>query len=389
MTEGPKYKLWALRLQKLRGQRLQGIPSQGCLCTTVFAWLGWLLVRIFKVGKELYLVFEPENPAQPHTPEIKDALGELASRSCLETGEQVLKVHFGHGGGYRVQAAPRKSHGTWGNGFTRLQHVQEPDFELRLSGGSLAVWFALGGHCEVASLRYLQFMSRRAGRDINAEVFHLEEALKLLSKSTELIVDAVMNQSLLPGVGNVIKIEGLYASGIHPLRMACHLSQAEALRLVRALRAFAIQWYEEPGQKSARLVKIYGKKTCRRCQGGTLKICEGTRQRITYFCPSCQPLFTRRWHARCREVPSDCGARDAKKQGAEGHREDDAEKRLLQELVRDCCGNVLEEVCESEAASDGESTDHEDSGDDAEHKGACIQASSSRSGHSVLRQTFY
>mmetsp|Transcript_126947 Transcript_126947/g.395191 ORF Transcript_126947/g.395191 Transcript_126947/m.395191 type:complete len:391 (+) Transcript_126947:3-1175(+) len=390
MTEGPKYKLWAERLQAMRARRLRSVHVQGCLPSAIFTWLGWCVSRILNVGKELFLVFEPVR---------QDDAQQTQRMQSRETDKRVLKIHFGHGGGYRVQPQSGGAR-AWGNGFQRAQlKHRRPAFELELSGECFAVWFALGGHCEIVTLRYLRTVESRACRDVNAEVFDFDGAVDLLARSGDLIVDAVMNQALLPGVGNVIKIEGLFESAVHPLRISNQLARVELLRLVRALRDFSIRWYHVPGQRCASIVRIYGKKYCCRCSGRTRKICEGTRQRITYYCPTCQPLFKRRWGTRqgasisatsCRPPPQ-VPVHSSRWASWEPEQDDTAllaegEDSALLELVRQRYGFVFEDVEVSEAPSDSGSSQGEDAGSEKEcHRGEAPDAKRAP----AEKQTFY
>lgn len=105
-----------------------------------------------------------------------------------------------------------------------------------------------------------------------------------------------MDQARLPGVGNIIKCEGLFGAGIHPLRRASELDASEWERLIEELRSFSNLWYAHcttsyNGQLMGccHLMRIYGHWTCCVCRSQISLIKEGTRQRITYFCPRCQP----------------------------------------------------------------------------------------------------
>lgn len=112
---------------------------------------------------------------------------------------------------------------------------------------------------------------------------------------------ALLDQSLLAGVGNIYADEALFAAGILPTRPARSLALEECQRLVRALRrvlraAIAaggstvsdfLQADGEPGSYQ-RNHRVYGRagEACPRCGGAIARIVLG--QRSAHFCPRCQ-----------------------------------------------------------------------------------------------------
>mmetsp|Transcript_114375 Transcript_114375/g.198286 ORF Transcript_114375/g.198286 Transcript_114375/m.198286 type:complete len:546 (-) Transcript_114375:6-1643(-) len=306
MVEGPKYHRHAeLLAAALRGLRLRAVlraKARG-LSSALSPLVGCRVLRVFAVGKELFIVF--------------------GIRWNPESEGSALRLHFGHGGGYVVEhvstGAPTWGPKAAGGGHRREQHAQlQLEFEACVGDegaspscskahgqGSLAaallrllLWDELGSVYDVAPPEYLRASQARAVFDINAAEsnFATATAVKLFTASEELVVDLIMDQSRLPGVGNIIKCEGLYEAAIHPLRRARELSEAEWVRLLQELRDFSDRWYRhcqlsDNGQMMgcSHLMKIYGHWTCAKCSQAVNLIKEGTRQRITYFCPTCQP----------------------------------------------------------------------------------------------------
>jgi formamidopyrimidine-DNA glycosylase len=111
----------------------------------------------------------------------------------------------------------------------------------------------------------------------------------------------LLDQTVVAGVGNIYADESLYRAGIHPLRKASTLTDAEAGRLYDALREVlneAIQKrgtllrdyrtpYGEDGYFQNDL-RVYGKvgMPCPRCGEPIERI--RVTQRSTHFCPKCQ-----------------------------------------------------------------------------------------------------
>ncbi len=122
---------------------------------------------------------------------------------------------------------------------------------------------------------------------------------------------AILDQTLLPGIGNIQASEGLFRAGIDPRRPARSLSRAELGRLARGLMAsirytlktFArsgadgadadIEYVEE--RRIANPFLVYGRagEPCPRCRrakrgvvGKIIRIVQA--QRATFFCQRCQ-----------------------------------------------------------------------------------------------------
>jgi formamidopyrimidine-DNA glycosylase len=119
---------------------------------------------------------------------------------------------------------------------------------------------------------------------------------------------AIMDQALLPGVGNIQASESLFRAKIDPRRPAKSLSRAEVARLARAVRAsidFTLASFAEAGvdgggedivyveeRRSANPFLVYGRagEPCpRRKRGGRETITRIVQaQRSTFFCAACQ-----------------------------------------------------------------------------------------------------
>jgi formamidopyrimidine-DNA glycosylase len=119
-----------------------------------------------------------------------------------------------------------------------------------------------------------------------------------LHKKKKQIKSLLLDQSFLAGLGNIYTDESLYRAGIHPLRLANHLTPEEAESLLNAIRATldegikhngaSIDWVYRGGdfQNSFRVYQQTGK-PCQICGTEIARIVVG--QRGTHFCPKCQP----------------------------------------------------------------------------------------------------
>lgn len=123
-----------------------------------------------------------------------------------------------------------------------------------------------------------------------------------LSKTDRAIKNALMDQNVVAGLGNIYVDESLFAARIHPLTIArdLRLSQvAELTKQIKRVLKKAIHhrgstlrdYVDAEGGKGAfqLLHNVYDRKgdPCRRCKTPIERIVLGGRS--THFCPHCQP----------------------------------------------------------------------------------------------------
>lgn len=130
--------------------------------------------------------------------------------------------------------------------------------------------------------------------DVLKEEFEAEYVIKKLRKEhgAEQIGDAIMNQQVLPGVGNIIRVESLYRAGIHPQSMVSKIPLRKLRELLREILAYSWEFFglmENGGVKRKAL--IYGKKNCPADQTDLRVEVMGKVKRKTYVCEKCQKLF--------------------------------------------------------------------------------------------------
>jgi DNA-formamidopyrimidine glycosylase len=110
---------------------------------------------------------------------------------------------------------------------------------------------------------------------------------RLRAQSSRRIGEVLLDQEVVSGVGNILRIEILFGARIHPQRQVSTLSSSEKAKLLRWILKLMRRWLKEMGKPTI-WVRIYrGKsKPCPRC-GGRI---ESFRQsgRITYACSDCQ-----------------------------------------------------------------------------------------------------
>ncbi|XP_066285731.1 endonuclease 8-like 2 [Branchiostoma lanceolatum] len=131
------------------------------------------------------------------------------------------------------------------------------------------------------------------GTDILTASFDIEKAADAIQRAQP-VCYTLLDQSCFSGLGNIIKNEVLYAAKVHPLQPGNLLSRQRALGVVEQALAFSATWMEHKDEhkKFKEHWKIYSKKecplghkTCRDWFGP-----EDGLQRVTTWCPTCQPL---------------------------------------------------------------------------------------------------
>lgn len=133
-------------------------------------------------------------------------------------------------------------------------------------------------------------------RAFNARAFG-----RVLAGSRRAIKDALLDQRVVAGVGNIYAAEALWSAGIDPLRPCCSLTHAEHGKLVRALKktlrtaikhcGTTFRDYRDGWGVMGRyqgLLKVYGRagEPCRRCKCEIQAIRQAGR--ATFLCAHCQ-----------------------------------------------------------------------------------------------------
>lgn len=135
------------------------------------------------------------------------------------------------------------------------------------------------------------------GPDALVDGVDAERLATRLARISRSIKEALLDQTILAGVGNIQAAEALWRARINPMRAASSLSPRELGTLARAIEASIrdtlaredspeITYVEEPGADNP--FDVYGKhgEPCPRCRMKLQRIIQGGRS--TVFCPRCQ-----------------------------------------------------------------------------------------------------
>ncbi len=147
------------------------------------------------------------------------------------------------------------------------------------------------------------------GPDILAEVFQADRFLARLRADdrTRGVGDALLDQRNVAGIGNFWKSEGCWDAAIDPWRQLAHVSDAEAMGIVDALRPRMFESARTGDQVAGRRVFRRHGQPCFRCatkilarpgglgrspsgltKAGPAHHPAGEHNRTTFWCPGCQ-----------------------------------------------------------------------------------------------------
>jgi endonuclease VIII len=127
----------------------------------------------------------------------------------------------------------------------------------------------------------------RLGPDILAEPPDLETMRRRLRAQPERDVgDALLDQRLVAGIGNLWKAEALWEARVSPWRPLDEVADDELLAALRA--AHTLMRTSVEGARPVRRVYRRAGRACPRCGGIILSAPQGDNARTAYWCPQCQ-----------------------------------------------------------------------------------------------------
>lgn len=115
---------------------------------------------------------------------------------------------------------------------------------------------------------------------------------KLKASPGMLVCDALLDQNIFAGVGNIIKNEVLFRIKVHPKSKVGKLSAPKLSALIKEARNYSfdfLQWKKQYVLKKHWLA--HTKKTCPRCKIPLIKKHLGKTNRRSFFCENCQTLY--------------------------------------------------------------------------------------------------
>jgi len=115
---------------------------------------------------------------------------------------------------------------------------------------------------------------------------------KMLANPNMVCCDALLNQDIFAGVGNIIKNEVLFRVGIHPLSTVSALPKTKLAAMIREARIYSFEFLE---WKKAFVLKqhwlVHRHKNCPKGHGLLTIMHLGKTRRKSYFCEHCQKRY--------------------------------------------------------------------------------------------------
>lgn len=202
----------------------------------------------------------------------------LGKELFMYFGPRALRVHFGMNGSMRINPAVRKE-----------RTGSLPVLEIHLTNDTVCffdstVEIRLTEDCEqrVKAMECLDVCSPKFSFSRS------EEAVQ--SQRGRMLCDVLLDQAVMPGVGNIIKNEALFDSGLHPAVKVQQLKDEQIHHLVKMTRDFTLLFYKcrKSGSPLYKHYKVYKRPQCGQCSD-VITVCRlGDNGRMTYFCERCQ-----------------------------------------------------------------------------------------------------
>lgn len=112
---------------------------------------------------------------------------------------------------------------------------------------------------------------------------------KLKKKPDTMVCDALLDQSIFGGAGNIIKNEVLFRIKVQPESLLGHLPPSKLTALIRQARDYShdfLAWKRQFVLRKHLLVN--GKGYCPDCGAKLVRAYLGATHRRTFYCPNCQ-----------------------------------------------------------------------------------------------------
>lgn len=115
---------------------------------------------------------------------------------------------------------------------------------------------------------------------------------KLLKTPDKMVCDALLEQDIFSGVGNIIKNEVLYRVHVQPEALMGNIPSEKVDEIINEARIYSFQFYEWKKQYVLKKHWLaHAKKICKRCDLPLIKKVTGIKKRRSFFCTNCQHLY--------------------------------------------------------------------------------------------------
>ena len=228
----------------------------------------------------------------PETPDLTRMRRETGARLRTAMAERGVDAMILLGNNAVVYATGT----SWPLGDAGLSYVERPVAVVLANDEWQAVGYQLGV-VELIRTSEEPQVTGHLGPDLLGPDWDCAEAVRRLSaEPARPIGEALLDQRNLAGIGNLYKAEVLFLRGVNPWQPAGAVTDLAAIaelarRLLDANKNRIGQVTTGSGRRGEE-TWVYGRRgrPCRRC--GTPIRSEGQQDRVTFWCPSCQPRIT-------------------------------------------------------------------------------------------------
>jgi len=190
----------------------------------------------------------------------------------VELPQVAVRVHFLMFGSYSIDA--RKD--------------REPRLQLAFRNGEINFY-----SCAVKLLEGALDDTYDWTADVMSDTWDARAACrKLRGMPRAFVCDALLDQEVFSGVGNIIKNEVLFRVRVHPLSTVGALPAAKLRAVVREARRYSFEFLE---WKRAFVLRkhwlVHNKGICPNCEGKLTRAWLGKTDRRSFFCERCQKRY--------------------------------------------------------------------------------------------------
>lgn len=196
----------------------------------------------------------------------------------LDFGDLSLHSHLGMSGGWHFYRPG-----------SRWRRPRSSAWAVLSGGGWEAVQFG-GPSLRVMPTSRLRRDPQlaRLGPDVLAPDFDLDGVIAAIrADPSRGLGDALLDQHLVAGIGNIFKSEACFAARVDPWRAVGAVSDEELRSVLCAAREQMLRAVETGGRHRFQIYKRR-QSVCPSCRGPVSSRGQGDANRTTYWCPRCQ-----------------------------------------------------------------------------------------------------
>jgi formamidopyrimidine-DNA glycosylase len=258
----------------------------------------------------------------PELPEVERAARRLGRAAIGKTIASVKAIHPA----LKRKLSPAQARSARGRKIDRIERRGKHQLLHLDNGSTLVVHFRMNGDWEIGTTdedldRFaravidltdgtrISLVDRRAlssitldkkgssslpklGREASDPTLDADYLSEALARKKVAIKPALLDQSVIAGLGNIYAAEALWEAELDPRAPSARLSREKLGRLIEGIRLVLSPKKRRPGRytdtRGASRFAVYDREgqICRRCNGTIERIVQAGRS--TYFCPDCQ-----------------------------------------------------------------------------------------------------